>query len=84
MRNKHYCISYNSVAFEDEYGNLQSFDPDNDYIYAKSDEEAIKRAKHMAQMGIDDETSGRHFNLELLSVCEFDDDLGDDVRTVWF
>ena len=81
--NKCYCVSYCQGTYIDNKGVEQTYDPDYDYIYASSDEEAIDEAFRMAKRGIDYEDIG-HQPLEVLSVCEFDEELGDDVRTVWF
>ena len=79
---KLYSISYQQITYIDEYGVERTCDPDGDFIYAESDEEAIAEAQRMAACGIDYSDIG-HQPLELLSVCEFDEELGDDVRTVW-
>lgn len=80
--NKCYCVSYCQGTYIDDKGVEQTYDPDCDYIYASSDEEAVKEAFRMAKCGIDYADIG-HQPLEVLSVCEFDEELGDDVRTVW-
>ena len=79
---KCYSISYAQGTYIDEYGVERTFDPDGDFIYAESDEEAIAEAQRLADMGIDYSDIG-HQPLELLSVCEYDEELGDDIRTVW-
>lgn len=81
--NKCYCVSYCQGTYIDDKGVEQTYDPDYDYIHASSDEEAIDEAFRMAKRGIDYEDIG-HQPLEVSSVCEFDEELGDDVRTVWF
>ena len=81
--NKCYCVSYCQGTYMDDKGAEQTYDPDCDYIYASSDEEAIDEAFRMAKRGIDYAGIG-HQPLEVLAVCEFDEELGDDVRTVWF
>lgn len=80
--NKCYSISYCQGTYTDSNGVVQTYDPDVDFIYASSDEEAIAEAQRMAACGIDYRDIG-HQPLELLSVCEFDEELGDDIRTVW-
>ena len=80
--NKCYSISYEQGTYIDKNGVQQTYDPDGDFIYAESDEEAIAEAKRMAACGINYADIG-HQPLSLLSVCEFDEEIGDDVRTVW-
>ena len=82
MENKCYSISYAQGTYTGKDGIPHTYDPDGDFIYASSDEEAIAEAMRMAECGIDYSDIG-HQPLELLSVCEFDEEIGDDVRTVW-
>lgn len=81
--NKCYCVSYCRGTYIDDKGVEQTYDPDCDYIYASSDEEAIEEAERMAKCGIDYADIG-HQPLEVSAVQEFDEEIGDYVRMVWY
>lgn len=80
--NKCYRISYAQGTYIGVDGLPHTFDHAGDFIYAESDEEAIAEAQRLADMGID-YSDICHQPLELLSVCEYDEELGNEVRTVW-
>ena len=79
---KCYSIAYAQGTYIGEDGLPHTFYPDGEFIYAESDEEAIAEAQRLADMGINYGDIG-HQPLELLSVDEYDEEIGDNVRTVW-
>jgi len=79
---KCYSIVYAQGTYIGEDGLPHTFYPDGEFIYAESDEEAIAEAQRLADMGINYSDIG-HQPLELLSVDEYDEEIGDNVRTVW-
>lgn len=67
-----YCASYSEIV-----NGKETFPPC--YFYtAENDEDAKVQAEHYAKKMKQDDNE-----FILLSVCEFDPELGDDIRTVW-